>query len=162
MKQSAVNFVSREHTSREQLNSLLNAFSMTSSFLLHARDLEENTPEGGKLDGGAKAAVEATVIGICTRLDALIADPSRWNMECQNDLESSLIAAYKQNVETGKQQAAAFADSQLPHHTFTPQFAKLTTGAWVAYYGDLADLDNAIVGVGETPEQAVRAFDGAF
>lgn len=161
MKQTAIQAISREHVTSTQLTNLLNAFSITTAFLLNAHD-SEHSHEGGPLDGGTKAAAEVAVISICSRIESMMAEPERWSLKSHNDLETALLEAYRQTTETAKHQAQAFAGAQLPHHTFTPQFAKLNTGAWVAYYGDLADLDNAIVGVGETPEQAVRAFDDIF
>ena len=163
MKNSAINFISREHTNNAQLTTLLNAFHATTAFLLQSHAMEQEVAEQSPYDGGARAATEVTVINICQRLDAMMADPERWNMDRQNELETSLTVAYKQTAVTAKAQAEAFRQANLPHRTFEPKFAKIQlTGDWICFFGDLTDLNNAILGMGKTPALALAAFDAMF
>lgn len=160
MKSNSLQLITREHVNGAQLNALLQTFSVLSGYLLNDRD--EDGTKGGLADGGARMAVENSVVKICDRLDSILQDKERWSMDAQQTLEGSLTEAYKQNAEASKAQAAAYVDSISPHRQYEPKLMKLPNGDWVAYLGDLCDLNNAILGMGASPAQAIAAFDGMF
>jgi hypothetical protein len=150
----------RDMINQAQVNSVLHIFGATASVLLQSANLEEES--GGKLDGGARTAVEATLIKACDRLDALLDDVPRWTLEISNSLEAKLAVIYDENARMLSAQADAYAEITSPHHRLKPQMVKLEDGTWVAFCGDPTNLDNAMVGAGTCPQNALEAFDALF
>lgn len=153
----------REAATQAQLNSLLGVFNMTSQFLIAARMQEIQQPEGGKMDGGAISSAEATIMKVCDKLDEIMDEKARWSLDTQLTLEKALTEAYTENANMLREQAAAYQEARSPHAQWKPKLFKLTeTGQWVAIVGDLQDLDNSLVGLGDNPQQALEAFDELF
>jgi hypothetical protein len=154
---------SRETISSMQVANLLNTFSVLSSFLLHSRYRpDDEVVPGGALDGGVKCAIESTLINLCSRLDFVIAEPGRFDMADQHNLENYLAEAYKQNARMLSAQADAYAEITTPHYRLKPSLIKMAEGSWLAICGDLQNLDNALVGMGDCPQKAIEAFDAIF
>lgn len=152
----------RDSVTSLQVSTLLNVGVALMGVLLHpTREHDDPKWQGGKaLDGGVLNSAEATFIGVCNRLDSIIADQSRWDFASQNTLEEKLAQVYSAHVEFSKAQTAVARDLMLPHRKFNPTLFKLPDGNWAAILGDLSNLDNAIIGVGVTPALALSAFDG--
>lgn len=157
-----VALTSRESVNAMQITNLLNMFTVTTSFLLNAQHSTDETPVGGPNDGGVRASVETTLMNLCARLDTMLAEPGRWDMNTQANLESNLNACYKQNTEMLAAQTAAYAEINSPHYRLKPAIIKLGPKEWLAFCGDATNLDNALVGMGDCPQKAIEAFDAIF
>lgn len=152
----------RDSVTSLQVSTLLNVGVALMGVLLHpTREHDDPKWRDNKaLDGGVLHSAEATFIGVCNRLDSIIADQSRWDFASQNTLEAKLSQVYGAHIEFTKAQTAVARDLILPHRKFNPKLFKLPDGNWAAILGDLNNLDNAIIGVGVTPALALSAFDG--
>ena len=115
-----------------------------------------------QIDEGAMAVVEGTLINACHRLDTILMDDSRWNIEGICRLETHLANLYHEHAKTLKLQQQQMYDLQRPHIRHNPQLGRLTDGSWIAFLGDPNDLNNAVIGVGGCPAQALEAFDEMF
>jgi hypothetical protein len=161
-EQNTVTLPSRESINAMQITNLLNIFSLLTAYLVQAKLTDaESDYHGGKQDGGVKCAVETTVINLCSRLDEALTEPGRWDLHAQNNLESTLIECYKQNTRMLRAQADGYEEIVSPHHRLKPMLVKMGND-WIAFCGDINNIDNAIVGIGTYPEQAIKAFDELF
>lgn len=150
----------RDMINQVQVNSVLQIFGAAASVLIQSENLEED--RGGKLDGGTKAAIESTLIRACARLDNLLEDEPRWTLEIGNSLEAKLSEIYTQNARMLSEQANAYAEFSAPHTRLQPQLVHMSDGTWIAFCGDPSNLDNALVGAGNCPDNALKAFDALF
>lgn len=150
----------RENITSAQFNCLLGAFIQTANFLTASRNDEDR--QGGPLDGGVVSAVEATVITLCERIDALVKDTARWDLGAHRKMEDAVTDIYTQQARMLSAQADAYAEITSPHGRYKPKVLKMKEGSWLAFAGDPNNLDNAMVGVGNCPEQALDAFDALF
>lgn len=150
----------RENINSVQLMNLLNVFSMTTNFLLHAQ--ANNGLEGTKFDGGAKSAVETTVIRLCDRIDTILDETQRWTLDANNKLEAEHAAAMKEHTRMLSAQADAYAEITAPHHRLKPTLLKIGPGEWLAFSGDPDNMASAVTGMGTCPEAAIKAFDDTF
>lgn len=152
---------SREAAHSEQIACLLAVSHALQPYLLeHHRELDplHKAPE---LDGGAQAAASATFIGVCKRLDEIISDSSRWNLEKHHELYSELVKTQQaQQAFLGTQQKAAEVVLR-PSFQMKPSIAQVGNG-FVAIFGDPNNPALQIVGLGVTPEAALQDFDAAF
>lgn len=153
---------SRDSVTFIQFQSLLSAVNAYMAFLANAHLAEVEQPHKGPMDGGVKSAAENTFIGLCSRVDAMIADESRWTMDEQNNLEQSLMILYADQRAFIKHQREAVAMMKSPHNRFKPTLVKMDDGTWAAFYGDPANQASAIIGVGTCPEDALANFDDVF
>ncbi len=154
-----VQLPSRESVSAMQITSLLNMLTIVGNYSIHAQMSET---EGGAQDGGVKCAVESTIINLCNRLDEVLAEHGRFDLSNQDSLENHLGDTYKMNTRMLLAQAIAYEEIISPHHKLKPHIVKLGPGNWLAFAGDINNLDNAICGMGAYPEQAIQAFDELF
>jgi hypothetical protein len=60
------------------------------------------------------------------------------------------------------EQAKFAAEMNTPHFRFKPSLMRLRDGRMLAIIGNVDDLDNAIVGVGNSAEEALKLFDETF
>jgi hypothetical protein len=86
-----MSFESRSSASRSQILDALGVFGNLANLLIatqrNPENFESDTPA---LDGGTKAAVEASLILCCDRLDTMLRDESRWTMRPHDGLERLL------------------------------------------------------------------------
>jgi hypothetical protein len=154
----------QENITQAQVTHLLNIFIPACNFLIadkmHNPDGEERS--GGKSDGGALMAVENTVVNICNRFDTMLAEESRWTLASHTSLEESFKQVYTEHARMLAEQANAYAEINSPHSRMKPTLLKISEGSWVAFLGDLNDINNAIVGAGACPADAIMAFDAMF
>lgn len=155
-----VPFPQRDSVTSIQVGVLLNIQSVMLTALLNAH--QDQSPDDPKLDGGAQSSACVTFMKACDCLDSIIEDKSRWTLEAQDLLETKLAEVYDGQVHLLKRQSEAAKEVVTPHFRYNPRILKLLDGSYAAVLGDLADIDNAIVGVGVTPKQALEAFDGMF
>ena len=158
----AVVLPSREAINSMQVTNLLNILGVASSCLTRIVTDVEDEKRGGANDGGALMAAETTIINVCARLDAMLEEAGRWTLDSQNTLEAQLSALYVANTGMLNAQKAAYDELNSPHARLKPVLLKLGPSEWLAFCGDARNLDNAIVGMGGCPAEAIDAFDAIF
>jgi hypothetical protein len=163
-KQQQAVIPNRENVTTAQMQNLLSVLSHTANFLIASQmhGPQDDDTGGTALDGGAKCAVETTIINVCSRLDAVLADGDRWNVTEHLKTEQALRSAYEQQGKMLEAQAAAYAEITTPHHRYKPQLVRMPDKTWLAFAGNPDDLDNALCGIGDSPKQALEAFDELF
>jgi len=135
------------------------------SFALHSLTYNQGVEPHQKteLDGGCKSSAEAIFIKVCDKLDDILSDTDRWNFNVQETLENKLEKMYDQNLEFLLEQTKAARQVNTPHFCYKPTLLKLpVTGEWIAYIGSLEDVEHSIVGIGNTPANALESFDSLF
>lgn len=152
---------SREKVTQSQLGSILSSIATLFPYF-NLSDAWSDNKVGGALDGGTKAAVSATLIGLCGCLDSIIADKQRWTLDTTRTLETQLGDLYKEHANVLRSQQKQLELLSKPHARHNPILRRLLDGSWAAVLGNLDDLDNAVVGVGGSPAQALEAFDEMF
>lgn len=150
---------SRESTVSYQVATLLAAANAFMMFLANTRDVSTEEPSVSKIDGGAKCAAETTLIGICDRLDKVIADDSRWSMALQDSLEDQLHQLYSAHTQSLVEQRHAMALSVAPQSRLSPQLLRLNNGAWAAFIGNPISNKDSVVGIGACVQDALDNFD---
>ena len=153
-----INLPQRDMVVSVQVGTLL---GIIGSLYPYAASTDRQESQGGALDGGACMAASQTIVRACDRLDRILADDDRWNMRLQDTLEALMEKMYSANHEFLVKQAAAAAEGKRPSFQLRPQLVRASSG-WAAIHGDLAKLEDAIIGVGETPEAALAHFDAVF
>jgi hypothetical protein len=162
-QQKSISLPARDNLTALQTNTLLSVMGQCLNALVNPMFRFSSTDEEGpQLPGEAKIAVENTIINTCARLDEILNDPTRWDLKLQDSLEAGALeiqAAHKDLIEA---QAVAIKNLDCPHVRFKPTLFRLVSKDWLALLGDIKDLDNALVGIGTTPAEALRNFDLAF
>jgi hypothetical protein len=152
-----------EMVTGHQLANLINA----GGFLLRSIEgqAESMFSEGSvsALDGGAKMAAEAAFVKVCQGIENILDDKWRWKTTERDALLVASLDMVKQNTEFLRTQTAAAAMVLRPSFRFHPSLAKLAGGmGWAVILGNPDEPDTAIIGIGETPEDAYAAFDNVF
>lgn len=155
---------SREQVTNLQVSTLLSSLSTLLPFYRRGSrwDSDDDSGSVSRTDGGAQMAMEVTIVNICDRLDSIVTDQGRWNMAATNDLERHLAMLYTEHAKTLKLQQQQLYYMARPSSRHNPAMFRLRDGSWLAILGRIEDIDNAIVGVGGSPEQALEAFDEMF
>lgn len=151
----------RENVVSLQVNTLLQIVGCLGSFIANTR-IDDNIPQGGANDGGARMAAEAVFSKVCSRLDTIVEDNTRWDMQLQNTLEKTLLLAYQENIEALRATTYAAKKQIAPSTRFHPNLLFLPNLGWCAILGDVNNLESAVIGYGATPEQAMESFDMNF
>lgn len=164
-----IHLASRELTTRMQMDTLLQTIGVTTSALGHFWDLFSRVPEESEARESAKnlmaegvIAVENTLRETCERIETILKDNRRWSTEFQDKIEREYDAAYKLQCEVLNAQRAGAEEVLAPHFRYRPTLFRLVDGSWCAFLGDINHMDQGIVGVGNTPQLAIEAFDDAF
>jgi hypothetical protein len=139
------------------------------SFAVHSMIAGAHTEPTQKieLDGGCKASAEALFMKVCDKLDGLLNDAERWDFSLQNTLEAKLEAMYDQNLKFLEEQTKSAREVNTPHFYYKPILARFHTpdnseAGWIAYIGHHPEDDDAMVGIGPTPRDAIESFDSLF
>lgn len=152
----------RDSISALQVGTVLNALGLAGSMLrtLSEADEDEDSrkPARQAMSGECKLALEASVINICSRLDAIMGDKNRWTVREQDTLEAAQRRVIKEQINFSKAQTALSESIKAPHYKRRPQLAQYS-GLWLAIEGDPTNLMACIVGVGHSPQEANEAFD---
>ena len=162
-KNNPINLPHRDQVTAFQVQTVLNIVGVLSG-VLHGPPvfIEQNIPQKKELDGGVKNSVETTLIHACSRLDDILTDPARWTFAMQEHLEYKLAALYHEETIWRQAQTRMINEHNSPHYNYNPTIIKLDTNEYIAIMGDPQDMDNAVYGVGESPAQALEAFDTVF
>jgi len=151
---------SREQVTNLQVSTILSSIAtLTPLFHIGNGDWKEG---GGMMDKSTQFSVQTTLIKLCNRLDTIADDEDRWGMKSTGELEKHLTALYTEHAKTLKLQQQQLYYLARPHVRHSPSLYRMRDGSYLAILGSLDDIDNAIVGVGGCPEQALEAFDEMF
>ena len=147
---------SREDLTGDQIHILLGVAGMLHSVLAGAAS-EGSAPA---VDGGARLAAEVTFNNVCSRLDAIVNDASRWDTTGHDAMQQGVLSLQRQSLQLLRAQTAATEEINTPHFRLKPTLFRLQNGGWAAIVGK--HIDHALVGTGATPEEAIVAFDLIF
>lgn len=152
---------SRDAVTGFQVNTILQIVQATGAFLVHP-DVDPANPHrpGGSMDGGARASAEVTFIKACERLDAILEDKSRWDLELQRLLELQLAKLMQEQRIFLVAQTAASLALNTPTYLHQPTIINTGDGTFVALLGN--PESPSCVGIGKSPEEACADFDRSF
>jgi hypothetical protein len=151
----------RETVATAQVHTLLHITNALQGYLLGPhREFDPSNPHP-ELDGGALAAATVTFCNVCKRLDEILADPSRWNLDKTNELYSALTKTQAEQQRLLAAQTKVAENALLPSTQLRPSLFQ-HGGIFLAIYGDPAIASGHIVGRGHTPEAALHDFNLAF
>ena len=156
----------REAASSAQLQELLSITQYLQAYLLVPPD-DRAVPHGGPIDGGTVIAAASTFIKTCAKIDEILADKSRWNLDTSDALYAAVIKTQEFNqrvlqkqTEFLQTQTEAAASLMRPSFQLKPELLRVE-GGYAAIHGNLT-THSAVVGYGATPEAAMADFDSAF
>jgi hypothetical protein len=147
----------REIVTAQQVSTILSVIGQLYPYVTSDTRIDEPS----RVDGGAVAAASVTLANACDRLDAILADTTRWAMDAQDGLEESLKKMYVANTAFLDQQRVASASVVKPSFRFRPSLLRIE-GGWTAILGDARNLDACIIGIGTSPQAAIDDFDEKF
>lgn len=143
----------REDVTGQQVDLLLVILNNLQPYLV-SRDVREgSSPE---LDGGVVDSAVATFVKVTDRLDAILDDSARWDTKEFNVLTEAIVSAQKAHQIFLEAQTQSVREVVRPSYQCRPTLL-VSEGQFVAVWGD-----PAIVGVGNTPHEALLDFDAAF
>lgn len=158
---------SREVATRFHIESVLQIIGLMIPALgmyLHPQRPSEDSapyrPSTAPANSEAMIAIENTMREACARLDKILSDEVRWSTAFQEEVEKHFRESAKLQLEFYTAQRNAAAELASPHSRFRPTLLRLTDGGcWCAVLGD---FDHGIVGIGDTAQAALEAFDSAY
>lgn len=150
---------SRESVTEHQIVMLLHVMNGLNPFLIGGPVSEFATPP--HIDGGVACAASVSFVNLCSRLDAILADNSRWDTLLHDRLYASIENVQKAQVEFLKEQAASAKAVRRPAFQLRPTLAS-SGDDFLAVFGDISKPGCYIVGRGKTPNEAMEDFDKAF
>lgn len=110
----------------------------------------------------AHIALENTLRTACDRLEKILQDESRWSTKFQEETETHFREAAQLSKETLTHQRNAAHEITTPHFRYRPTLLRLTDGSWCAFLGNIEQMDQGIIGIGVTAQDAIDAFDDSF
>jgi hypothetical protein len=153
-----------EQVTEAHIDNCLSIVSTLLPFLMPLpRDPNTSIPEPSqRLEGEVAIAAESTFIKVLSRIDALLADETRWTLAPHKELYASIQQNYAQQFEFLKAQTIASNSISRPMFLMKPELVKLEDGSFVAYVGDVGTPGCGLIGRGTTPAEAFADFDQAF
>lgn len=140
--------------------------TLTNSLLaLRANPLDDDSVSQKKRNaGGVEEALEASIIQLSNRIDTIVSDNQRWNLDFQQKLQAHSDEAHNVSMDFYRAQARAAEELTTPHFRYRPSFKRMEDGMWIAYLGSLesSNVHDLIIGLGKSPHEAVLAFDSQF
>jgi hypothetical protein len=162
-RKQEIPFPQRDQTTFNQIHNLLTIGGFALSSLLSNTDETFQVGSRPQLDGGCKAAAESVLINVYDRLNGILSDSGRWNLDLNQTLEKKLGAVYDEQLTALIEQSKAAREMSSPHAQFNPTLARLAdSGKFVVLLGSLADPKSVIMGMGVTPKEAMASFDESF
>lgn len=152
---------SRDAVTNFQVATILGIINTTGQFLVQP-DIDAANPHkpGGSMDGGARTSAELTFCKACERLDTILADTARWDLELQRLLELHTVKLMNEQMLFLRAQTKASEALATPAYMHQPTIINAGDGNFVALLGD--PEAPACLGVGRSPEEACRDFDKSF
>jgi hypothetical protein len=157
-----INIPERQLTTSQQVNTLLGVASHFWAMLNAPQMPDDTLPRVGTVQGESRLAAETTFIKTCEALQLILDEKPRWDFSFQQSLEKDYAEAMSLNKDFLVAQRHAARENASPHNRRSPVLHKLTDGTWMAILGNLMDMENAIIGVGKCPQEALEAFDLMF
>lgn len=151
----------KEQITDFQLGPILAILRELQPFILEPVLEQGGTPTDPAIDGGVKSSAASTFIRACSRLDSILGDEARWTLKSRDTLVQELIKTQKAQQKFIEVQQQSSEMLQLPHYLLRPTLA-ISGGRYVAYFGNINVAGEAIVGQGDTPNDAFEDFDAAF
>lgn len=149
----------REAASTQQMSVLLGITQALQVYLIMPPH-DGAVPTGGAIDGGTVAAAANTFVATCAKIDELLADKSRWNLETSDALYDAAIQTQEYQQRFLRAQTEAAASILRPSFQIKPTLIAVQ-GGYAAVFGELTSK-SAVIGYGATPEAAMADFDAAF
>lgn len=153
--------INRENITTMQISVLLNTITTMQAGLREWPTESNGVPSTNRLDGEGRVALETSLIKACERLDEIVSDKSRWGIDRLLEIERKLDETLAAQNDFFKSQKAAADDTRRPHRFLSPDL-RLTPHGWCAWYGDVSDDASLITGIGDSPAEAMAAFDEAY
>lgn len=152
---------SRDAVTAFQINTCLSIVNSMGAFLAQP-DIDAANPHkpGGSMDGGARSSAEVTFVKACERLDSILEDKSRFNMEIQRLLELQMVKLANEQMLFLAAQTAVSLALNTPTNLHRPEIINAGNGDFVAILGD--PEHPACLGVGRSPAEACADFDKSF
>jgi hypothetical protein len=157
-----LSMASREIVTRYQLDSLMQVLGMSSSALAHFLRVDPNTDKLTACETEARISIENTVRSACERMDTILREESRWSMDFQIEAEKKFSEAQVLNNQLLQKQRDAAEEITSPHFRYRPTMLRLVDGSWCAFLGNIDFMEQGVVGVGESPAEAIAAFDDVW
>lgn len=154
-------FPTKEEQTDRQLGPILAVIRELQPFLLEEIAEPGSVPKDRSLDGGAASAATTTFIKACARLDSILEDAPRWTVKARDALIDAFIKTQKEQRRFIEVQRQSSEMLQAPHFILRPTLA-ISGGRYVAFWGNINIAGEAVVGQGDTPEEALLDFDDAF
>lgn len=132
-----------------QIAGALHVIGMLKDYLI----TDSETPGGPKTEvsDDARVSAETTFIHACNRLDAILADSSRWSFDPKHHVESAAEELIAAEVRVRTTQEEIVKLQARPSLAMRPVLGQVGDH-WVVVYGEA-------VGMGATPAEALEAFD---
>lgn len=143
---------SREFITDQHVGVLLSSIREVGIWMAKSEDM---------VPGEARTAAENTFIGLCERLDKIIAEESRWSLTGTTNFYDELVETQKAQQEFLSTQTAAASLVLRPSYIHRPTIMRDETHFY-AIWGDNTISGGAIIGIGATPNEALADFDAAF
>lgn len=153
-----INASSREMTTQLQLNSLLHVAATMNAFLTGPPKIEG--VEYSPIRGEAPTAAESCFVKTCEAIEAIVSDGKRWDFSFQQKVEDDYAKAMQMNLEYIQAQRDLAEERATPHNICNPNLARAEDGRYVAFTG--TPEEPVTMGIGNSPKEALEAFDEAF
>lgn len=152
---------SRDAVTGFQVNTVLQIVQTMGQFLTQP-DIDAANPHkpGGSMDGGARSSAEVTFVKACEKLDSILEEKSRWDLEIQRLLELHLAKLMRDQMIFLQAQTAASLAINTPTYLHEPTIINAGDGNFIALLGD--PTHPACIGIGNSPEAACLDFDKSF
>lgn len=150
----------RESIAEQQVNTALSMLHALMPYVLAPHRDPMNLPK--ELDGGTECAAVTTFVKICSRLDAMLDDPTRWKLEDHDKLYAAILESHRVQQIFVNEQIEAAKVVQRPSYQLKPTLAVAPDNSYVAFWGDIKTPGAALIGRGNTPAEALADFDQSF
>src|SRR5262245_27242895 len=148
--------INRYLATHNQVMTLL-AIITTLNQSLERVDGEE--PQGGAKCGGTRVGVEASLLAATNRLDEILADQTRWNLDKIDSVDDTVRRVHQQQIKTLVAQQRSCEEEIRPALILRPRVFS-QNGTWFAVYGE--EIEGRLVGTGATPEAALLDFEQRY
>lgn len=152
----------KEDLTNQQLGPILAIVRELQPYLLDDATGPGETPTANNLRGEALIAATTTFIKALARIDNILEDNDRFSVKTHSDAMTEFIKTHKAQQKFIVEQVASTRMLRKPHFMLRPTVATMNDAQYVAYWGDIQTAGRAIIGVGNTPNEALADFDKAF
>lgn len=151
---ASFSFSAREQIAGAHLHKALYAIQVLVGSLARVQD-DKEAWKNTENDGGARMALTTSLIKTCDRLDRLVDDDQHWSLERALKIEQLQDDMVNLNKQAGAEHIKTQQTIRLPRVSMQPSIT-FVNGKYVAHVGQLKDRT---FGVGDTPAEALQAFD---